>query len=338
MAKLAFKPVREDFDGAWKIYFRENLKYFLQFVDVDAYDEIDWTRSPEFLDTELRRISRGFKKNKVVVDCLVKVWLIDGEEKWILVHIELQSQKDVDFPERMFVYNTRCYDLYRVPIASYAVLADESAYWKPEFFGYGFGKSSNRMEFGILKLTDFIGQEEALERSDNPFALAVLAHLKTLETKGNPEDRYQWKLRLVRMLFQRGWERLAIESLFGFIDWIMRLPQSLEDRFEIQVEKDEKEGKAMELMSPREKKWLKMGKTEGRTEGRSEGRSEGRTEEAQFSVLDALEIRFGTISETLEIQVRQIGNLDRLHDMLKMAINSPSLQEFEKSFSEVQNR
>ena len=334
MVKRTIKPIREDFDGAWKIYFRDNLKYFLQFADIDAFNEIDWSRSPEFLDTELRRISRGFKKNKVVVDCLVKVWLIDGEEKWILVHIELQSQKDIDFPERMFIYNTRCYDLYRVPIASYAVLADENTEWKPESFSYGFGKSSNRMQFGVLKLTDFIGQEAELEKSDNPFALAVLAHLKTLETKGNPEARYQWKLRLVRMLLQRGWERLAIESLFGFIDWIMRLPQSLEDRFEIQVEKDEEEGKAMELMSPREKKWLKMGKTEGRTEGRYEGR----TEEAQFSVLDALKIRFGTISETLEIQVRHIENLDRLHDLLKMAINSTNLRDFEKGFSEVQNR
>ena len=68
MVKRTIKPVQEDFDGAWKIYFRDNLKYFLQFADIDAYNEIDWTRSPEFLDTELRRISRGFKKNKVVVD------------------------------------------------------------------------------------------------------------------------------------------------------------------------------------------------------------------------------------------------------------------------------
>ena len=329
MVKRTIKPIREDFDGAWKLYFRGALKYFFQFADIDAYNEIDWLRNPEFLDTELRRISRGLKKNKVVVDCLVKVWLVDGEEKWIVVHIELQSQKDSEFPVRMFIYNTRCFDLYRVAIASYAVLADENSDWKPESFGYGFGKSSNRMEFGVLKLTDFINQEAELEKSDNPFALAVLAHLKTLETKGNPEARYQWKLRLVRMLLQRGWERQAIESLFGFIDWIMRLPQSLENRFEIELEKEEEE-QAMELISPREKKWLRIGKTEGRTEGR--------TEEAQFSILDALKIRFGSISESLEIQIRQIENLDRLHDLFKAAISASKLEEFEKVVSEIQNR
>ena len=78
----------------------------------------------------------------------------------------------------------------------------------------------------------------------------------------------------------------------------------------------------MELMSPREKKWLKMGKTE----------------EGQLFVLDALQIRFGTISETLEIQVRQIENLDQLQNLHRMAIKAPNLKEFEKSFSEAKSR
>ena len=80
----------------------------------------------------------------------------------------------------------------------------------------------------------------------------------------------------------------------------------------------------MELMSPREKKWLKMGK------------SEGKTEQAKFCVLEALKIRFGTISETLEVQVSRIEEIEKLRNLHRMAIKAPNLKDFEKSFSEVQ--
>ena len=317
MVKIKYKPVKEDFDGPWKVYFRDNLRYFLQFADPAAYSAIDWSFDPEFLDKELRRISRGINKNNVVVDCLVKVWLKSGIEHWILVHIEFQAQKDISFPERMFVYNTRAFDLYRVPIASYAVLADENVNWKPDSFGYGFGQSSNFMRFGVLKLTDFIGREVELETSDNPFALAILVHLKTLETKGNPEARYQWKLRLAKMLFKRGWDRKAVDSLFGFIDWVMRLPQLLEDRFDQSIVEEE-EVNEMELLSPREKRWRKVFK------------AEGRTEESQFFVLDTLKLRFGSIPENLEAKVRKIESLEKLRNLHRTAIKATALSEFEE--------
>jgi len=63
-------------------------------------------------------------------DKLVRVWLNSGEEKWVLVHIEIQGQRDTDLAERMFVYNYRCYDRFKQPVASLAVLADESAEWQ----------------------------------------------------------------------------------------------------------------------------------------------------------------------------------------------------------------
>ena len=45
----------------------------------------------------------------------------DGREDWVLVHVEVQGDDDVDFPQRMFVY-TSLYDRYGRPVASLAVL------------------------------------------------------------------------------------------------------------------------------------------------------------------------------------------------------------------------
>ncbi|NGZ07526.1 MAG: DUF4351 domain-containing protein, partial [Magnetococcales bacterium] len=38
---------------------------------------------------------------------LVKVWLLDGHELWVLIHVEIQGNRDSDFAERMFTCQYR---------------------------------------------------------------------------------------------------------------------------------------------------------------------------------------------------------------------------------------
>ena len=71
-----------------------------------------------------------------MADKLVKVWRKNGTEIWVLIHVEVQSQDEADFAERMFVYHYRISDKYRCPVVSLAVLGDERRNWKPEKFGY----------------------------------------------------------------------------------------------------------------------------------------------------------------------------------------------------------
>jgi hypothetical protein len=59
----------------------------------------------------------------------------------------------------------------------------------------------------------------------------VLAHLKALETRHDPADRRAWKVRLVRGLYERGLDAEDVRQLFRFIDWVMDLPQELDDTF-----------------------------------------------------------------------------------------------------------
>ena len=54
-----------------------------------------------------------------------KVWRGDGQETWVLIHIEVQAQVDADFSERMFVYHYRLFDRFRRPVVSLAILGDE---------------------------------------------------------------------------------------------------------------------------------------------------------------------------------------------------------------------
>jgi hypothetical protein len=79
----------------------------------------------EFLDKELQQVVRDAELGRRLADKLVKVWRIGGEEAWVLIHVEVQSQEETNFAERMYVYHYRIYDRYKRRVASIAILGDE---------------------------------------------------------------------------------------------------------------------------------------------------------------------------------------------------------------------
>ena len=192
-----------------------------------AHAAIDWTRGYEMLDKELQPIVRRSKQGRRYVDKLVKVWLATWEERWLLIHVEVQTWKEGDFPRRMHVYNHRIFDRYDRQVISLAILADDDPDWRPNQYEYSRWGFHAGTEFPIVKLLDYTPREQSLETDPNPFAMVVLAHLKTLGTRRSPADRHAWKLRLVKRLYERGMDTEDIRQLFRFIDWIMDLPEEL---------------------------------------------------------------------------------------------------------------
>jgi hypothetical protein len=55
----------------------------------------------------------------------------------------------------------------------------------------------------VVKVSDYAAKEAKMERSRNPFAAIVLAHLKSQATSHDVEQREAWKWRLVRGLYKR---------------------------------------------------------------------------------------------------------------------------------------
>jgi hypothetical protein len=85
---------------------------------------------------ELQQVSADAEHGRRTVDKLVRVQLLEGREAWVLVHVEVQSQRDPSFAERMVIYNYWIYDRHRRQVVSLALLADDSARWKPPSFGH----------------------------------------------------------------------------------------------------------------------------------------------------------------------------------------------------------
>jgi hypothetical protein len=220
-----------DYDNPWKLVLETYLQDFFAFFFPDILVQIDWSQPHEFLDKEFQQVVREAELGKRLVDKLVKVWRCDGEEAWVLVHVEVQSQEESGFAERMYIYNYRIYDRYNRQVASLAVLGDERSTWRPRDFGYEIFGCQVQFQFPIVKLLDYADQWQSLEESQNPFATVVMAHLKTQETRDNGEERKNWKLFLIKRLYEKGFQRLDIQNLFRFIDWLMALPDAIDEQF-----------------------------------------------------------------------------------------------------------
>jgi hypothetical protein len=249
---------KNDYDSPWKDVLENYFFEFLEFFFPKAYRDIDLGKKYRFLDKELKQVVRDAKLGRRYADKLAEVHLKDGSKTWILIHIEVQGKKEKQFSERMFVYNYRIFDKYRRTVVSFAVLADESESWRPSGFGYGKWDCEVRMKFPVVKLTDYAAKWEELEKSENPFAVVVMAHLKALETKRNPGQRRYWKLCLCKSLYNRGYSREDVLLLFDFIDWLMRLPEAAEKLFIDEMNIFEEEGK-MRYINCAERLGIKKG-------------------------------------------------------------------------------
>lgn len=284
-----------DFDTPWKDIIERYFEDFIAFFLPQAHEQIDWSQGYEFLDKELQQVVRDAELGRRLVDKLAKVYLQNGEEAWVLIHIEVQSQEETDFAERMFVYHYRIFDRYKRKVASLAVLGDERSKWRPSQYGYQLWSSEIRFNFPVVKLLDYSNQWSALEASRNPFAIVVMAHLTAQETRNNRLRRKELKFALIRRLYEQGFAREDVVNLFYFIDWVMSLPQELEDEFWREVGQYEEE-RRMPYVSSVERIGIRQGLLEGIELG--------------------LELKFGTEGLDLLPEISEIRDVEQLRAIL----------------------
>ena len=142
-------------DSLWKDTVERYFSDFICFFFPQAYEEIDWSQGYEFLDEELQQVVRDAEWGWRFVDKLVKIWRTGTQEEWLLVHVEVQSQEESNFAERMFVYLYRIYDRFRRTVVSLAVLGDTRATWRPNQFSYSLWGSEVSFRLAIVKLLDY---------------------------------------------------------------------------------------------------------------------------------------------------------------------------------------
>ena len=320
LSSLNILPSRDtsvdQYDSPWKEVIERYFPEFMAFYFPDAYAEIDWAKEYIFLDQELRAVVQDAELGTRFVDRLVRVTVLSGDDCWIYIHVEVQGTKQAEFAERMFIYNYRIFDRYKRPVASMAVLADEHKHWKPTSYGFAVLGCRHTLEFPVAKLTDYEDKTDELLASDNAFGLITAAHILTQQTRKQHQERYEAKLRLVRLLYQRQWDKQRVIDLFSVLDWLMQLPEWLNAQVWQELETIEESKKVRYVTSVE-----RIGMAKGIAKGREEGRVEGESR----LLRRLLERRFGVLPEWASEQLTSASEKD-LEAWGEAVLTAPTLE------------
>lgn len=265
--KSPTKKKRRSFDSPWKDALAVFFQDFLTFCYPSMAQEIDWDKGHTFLDKELQSITKDAAAGQRTVDKLVKVFKKSEEEVWVLIHTEIQGAQDKNFAERMYTYQYRLFDRYRVPVVSIAVFIDTDKNWAPSVYQSSMWGNELHFKYNVVKLLDYQNQQEMLKESNNPFATIILAQLMamSLSKERNQEQHLASKLVITKLLYEKGWGKDYVYNLFRFIDWIIQLPKDLVIKYETEILQIE-EAKHMTYVTSIERLGIERGKQQGKAE------------------------------------------------------------------------
>ncbi|MTV36691.1 DUF4351 domain-containing protein [Duganella radicis] len=317
------------YDLPWKMAITHAVHAFMALFFADIHATIDWSKRPRFHDKELTRTGYVDTPDRMIADKLVEVCLRDGG--WILLHIEVQSQRDASLAQRMLDYNYRISQEYGRPVTSLVLLADDDPHWRPHAFHHEQLGLVQHLSFGMAKLLDYAGRIDALMASDNPIAWVALAHLRTRQTRHKPSERYAAKLQLTGLLFKHRWSRKRILILFKVINWMMVLPPSYQERYWQAASELGKEDK-MELMNQLEQmlfdNGMEKGMEKGLEKGLKKGLEQGRKEGAVTLLEQLLTQRFGPLPKTVRNKLAKAS----VEQLTAWAIALPAAQSLKHIF------
>jgi hypothetical protein len=317
-----------DYDGAWKETLERFLPQFLELAFPAIHRVVDWSKPVRFLDTELQEFVRASEAGTLRADKLVEVMRVDGVEEWLLIHAEVQTQRDAAFAERMFDYHCRIRNRFQRPVVSLAVLADEQARWRPTWYEVEVLGCRIRFDFPVCKLSEL--DLEPWLAAGNPVARVIAAHHVAQQTAGASEAgrRRRGKLGLVRSLLESGARVEDVAEVLRLMNWLLALPAEEEVIFRKELERLQQETR-MPYISTYDRLVRAEGLEEGLSLGLQKGRQEGRQAVLREAIVEALLERFGPPSEAVRPRVESVADEAVLRRLMRRAWKVGSMAEFE---------
>ena len=180
-----------------------------------------------------------------------------------------------------------------------------------------------QFRFPIVKLLDYQAQLAELEESRNPVASLILAHLAARRTRTDPARRLQAKLGITRRLYDLGYSAEQVRQAFGFVDWLLRLPDELRGEFVQQLRAFE-ENRQMTYITSIEELGIEQGIEIGRVAGLIDG------------ITLALDLKYSDAAASVIAEVRQLIDLALLEAILAQIKTAATLEDVRRIYAPVQ--
>ncbi len=286
-----------DYDSPWKEALEHYFPQFMALLFPQAHAQINWEKPHEFLDKELQQIVRDAESGRSYTDKLVKVVTLNDETLWVLIHIEIQGKADAQFNHRMYRYHYRLHDRYpEQALANFAVLTNQKPSERLGHYQHDCWQTELSFRFPVIYLQHWQDRQDELEAHPNLFAVVILAQLMAHQTTHDDLTRKDSKFRLIRSLYQRRYDRQDILELFRYIDWMLQLPETLEQQLIQDIEQIEQE-EQMTYVTAIERFAEKRGEARGEARGKIKG-------EAQ-TLHKQLRLKFNDLPDWVEEKINQ---------------------------------
>ena len=315
-----------NYDEPWKAFIINHFRLFLSVFFPKLTGKIDWSIAPVFDPTEISQFLGIAKRRNKFVDIVVQVTLLTGEQKIVLLHFEVQTEYSQELGRRLYLLN--CGLQWQFPdldVISLVVRTDLAKKWSKLKYCFKLGGYCLRTRFPTCKISEML----ATTWKDD-FSLPVMvarAQIEALKTTSDAEARYEAKKRLIRMLYDRRYERDEVLEILRYLDWMMHLSEDLECRLreEMRAIKSQKYPEMTEYVHS----WERMARKEGEEKGKKEGIKEGVKGGKLEMVFRLLEKRCGKVPEPLSCSITELA-MERLDELFDDALSFDSVEDLSK--------
>ena len=295
-------PIDHDqiFKQLIEAFFREFIELFCpveaKWID---FSQVEFLREEHFTD-----VTRGHRRR---LDLVAKVGLKAGGNKFVLVHTEFESEKEADFPRRMFRYYCQLFLRHDTEIVPIAVFTDD-AHWKtpvPDQFQLSLAdKTFVRFDYHLVKLRD-LDYRQFLE-TNNPLAFALMAKMAY-----NRAERVRLKADFLRLILACPIDPARQSLLVDFVETYLPLAGHEQTEFEQIVRADRSYREVEKMITVYEKKGIEKGIEKGKRE----------------DLMLLLDKKFGKLSPAVRRRIGQIESTDKLDSLLLAVLDAQSLDD-----------
>ena len=216
-----------DFDTFWKEIL-DLIEPAVAFFLPDLHADVDWSVEYTSLEQELRGMFGGKKSRLKRTDKLFRLKLKDGDERYLFLHVEAEAFPKINFPTRIFGYHTHLYVKFEsASIVILVVFVGNPPSMPLNIYTSGHYGTKIHLEYTTYTVAE--QSEQVLMASDNPFALAVLANLYVIQSRGDVKMRLALKRKLVEHLISKQISLDKFRNVLKFAFYFVRLPDKEED-------------------------------------------------------------------------------------------------------------
>ena len=296
---------QKDNDSAWKDIIERFFYDMLERAMPDLYQDANRAIKPRFMDKELKKATYTVKGGKHVVDFLVEVPLLNGDNEWVLMHLECQGKGGESLPIRMYHYKSLIFAMYKREPVALAIITDKRPKNEPEYYESDSYRTKVTYTYNRLVVADL--NERELLATHNPFDLALCAAKRALLCERDERQKHTYLKELLGFLGERGWNHEDKHGLLLFIENIINLNDGelWLDIVKYQEELD-REGKIM-YVSIAERVYRERWTKEGRQEGLQEGERKKALETARRMISRNMDI--ATIADLTGLSEDDVRNL-----------------------------